>query len=49
MFVTDFAKFSGKGAPMVSRSGVQTISSYTCFKHPYSEEEKRKGLHDTMS
>ena len=37
--ITENAKFSGKGTMMCSPQGVQTISSYVCYKHGYTEEE----------
>ena len=37
--VTENAKFSGKGTMMCSPQGVQTISSYVCFKSGYTEQE----------
>ena len=38
---TQSAKFSGRGAPMLSRNGQSTISHYICFKSGYTEEELR--------
>ena len=35
------AKFSGRGAPMLSRNGQSTISHYICFKSGYTDEELR--------
>ena len=44
------AKFSGRGAPMLSRNGQSTISHYICFKSGYTNEELRAtGLKQTVS
>ena len=49
MLVNDYAKYSGKGTPMMSRRGVSTISLYACFKQGLTEVEmKSTGLKPAM-
>lgn len=45
MLINNFAKYSGKGTPMISRRGKGTICLYACFKQGLTDEEKsRTGL-----
>ena len=39
MLINNFAKYSGKGTPMISRRGKSTICLYACFKHGLTEQE----------
>eukprot|EP00347_Sterkiella_histriomuscorum_P017160 403350437 len=39
MLINNFAKYSGKGTPMISRRGKSTICLYACFKHGLTEHE----------
>ena len=49
MLVNPFAKYSGKGTPMISRRGKSTICLYACFKQALSEGEmKATGLKPQM-
>lgn len=49
MLVNSFAKYSGKGTPMISRRGKSTICLYACFKQSLTEHEMHAtGLKPTM-
>lgn len=39
MLINNFAKYSGKGTPMISRRGKSTICLYACFKQGLTELE----------
>ena len=49
MLINNFAKYSGKGTPMISRRGKSTICLYACFKHSLTDIEMHAtGLKPTM-
>ena len=49
MLINNFAKYSGKGTPMISRRGKSTICLYACFKHNLTEFEMAStGLKPSM-
>jgi len=49
MLINNFAKYSGKGTPMISRRGKSTICLYACFKHGLTEQEQEAtGLRPTF-
>ncbi|CDW81839.1 UNKNOWN [Stylonychia lemnae] len=49
MLINNFAKYSGKGTPMISRRGKSTICLYACFKHGLTDiEMAATGLKPSM-
>ncbi len=49
MLINSFAKYSGKGTPMISRRGKSTICLYACFKQGLTDHEmEATGLKPSM-
>lgn len=42
MLLSRNAVYSGKGTPMISKQGIATITSYSCYKQGLTREEINK-------